>query len=225
MFTTCYVNDVNMFCFKVYNFILQSSNLKCSSPIELVKQRALDHFKLVMSGIIPKLDEIVEPVLRCGRLARSQVPRLVFDDKSLKQQHKLFPMYNELKDLQSVGKAGEFGPLLFEFFFKLVVWSFLVLPFMGDAIHEVVEVIWSSLMTHDSWVELVREHSVSSDPWYLLVNFVVRYTVRAGVTNRRFFFTYLYRESLPNELQSTIFKVSVHVNFFRNCPKSMFFNL
>ena len=205
MFTTCFPYVFNMF-FNV-------TNLKCYPLVEVVKQRAVEHFKVVMSEIIPILDEVVGPVLKCGKLARSQIPKLVFDVRTLKPQHKAFPMYNDVKDLESIGKSGEFGPLLFEFFYKLTVWSFLVLPFMGDAIHEVVEVIWSSLMTHDSWVELIREHGVSSEPWYVLVNFVVRYTVRAGVTTRRFFFTYLYREALPNELQSTIFKVSVRLKF------------
>ena len=188
----------------------------------MVRHRVLEHFQVVMSGIIPVLDEVVGPVLKCGRLARSQVPKLVFDVRTLKPQHKVFPMYNEIKDLESIGKSGEFGPLLFEFFYKLIVWSFLVLPLMGDSINEFVEVLWSSLMAHESWVELVSEHTSSSDPWYLLVNFVVRYTVRAGVTNRRFFFTCLYSEVLPNELQSTVFKVIVQLKFLKSCTQRMF---
>ena len=107
MFTTCFPYVFNMF-FNV-------TNLKCYPLVEVVKQRAVEHFKVVMSEIIPILDEVVGPVLKCGKLARSQIPKLVFDVRTLKPQHKVFPMYNDVKDLEALGNLGNLGPFFSSF--------------------------------------------------------------------------------------------------------------
>lgn len=79
---------------------------------------------------------------------------------------------------------------------------------MGEDEHEVVECVLNVLQIFPAW-NAFATISGGRDT-YLLVNYVIRYTVKFEVKvsdTRRYFFLQTYREAYPNSLQKIIFKV------------------
>ena len=162
-----------------------------------------------MSDITPDVDRLTGPVLEKGELGNASVPKLAFEASSLKVGHRQFKLYECICKLESGGSDGSVGNILFEFFYKIIIWTFLTMPFTGHEDHEIVECVWNSLVVHKPWRDFIEGEG--STEVYLLLNYVVRYTVRVKKGNgRKFFFVWMYNEELVNRLQKNVFKVAVH---------------
>ena len=164
-----------------------------------------------MFGITPSLDKVIWPVLESGVLAPSTIPPLHFSEeyRYFKAPHRSFSWYPIISGLESGGDKMTLAYKLFEFFYKLVLYSFVTLPFMGSKNHEVVEVLWNVLEGYPQWEKLAHHHGIENV--YLLVNYVIRYGTRRGVKDRNIYFINLYVEIFPNRLQSIVFKVNATV--------------
>jgi hypothetical protein len=154
------------------------------------------------------VDRLTGPVLEKGELGNASVPKLAFEANELKVGHSQFQLYDSISKLESGGTDGSAGNVFFEFFYKIIIFSFLSLPFIGQKDHELVECVWSSLIIHKAWRDYID--SEGKTEVYLLVNYVVRYTVRVKKgSGRKFFFLWMYNEELVNRLQKIVFKVTV----------------
>jgi len=160
-----------------------------------------------INDMTPDVDKLVGGVLENGVLVQKKYPVLCFDESRLKKEHLKFALRCDIKEFVSTSDDSLPATQLFGFFYKVMVWSFLALPFMGQEDHEVVEIVWTALMVHDSWRRFVSDYD--GDSMYLLVNYIVRGTVSKTRDDpgRRYFYLYMYREDIPNKLQSLVFKV------------------
>ena len=160
-----------------------------------------------MTKISVTVNKVVGPVMDAGVLATNTLPILYFSEESntFKPAHRSFSWYNQIRDLQSDGDIREFGCIFFQFLYKLVLYAFITLPFMGGKPHEVVEVVWSVLEVFAEWGNLC--HHYGEENMYLMLNYAIRYATRKGVKHRSVYFMNLYLEMLPNSLQSIVFKV------------------
>lgn len=180
----------------------------CLGGVSL-ERNALSRLLETISAITPDVDRLTGPVLEKGELANASVPKLAFEGNSLKVGHSQFKLYDSICKLESGGSNGSVGNIFFEFFYKIIIWSFLTMPFNGHEEHEIVECVWYSLVVHEAWRDFIEREG--STEVYLLVNYVVRYTVRVKKgTGRKFFFQWMYNEELVNKLQKNVFKVVVH---------------
>ena len=167
----------------------------------------LNSFYAAISGMSVTLNKVVGPVIEAGVLATSNLPILHFseDSNTFKPAHRSFSSYQHIRELQSDGDVRGFGCTLFQFLYKLVLYAFVTLPFMGGKPHEVVEVVWSVLEVFPEWGKLC--HHNGDENMYLMLNYAIRYATRKGVKHRSVYFMNLYLEMLPNSLQSIVFKV------------------
>ena len=162
-----------------------------------------------IAGIIPAIDRLTGPVLEKGELGTDSVPTLAFQQNDVKVAHCQFQLYESIKKLESGGLNGSAGNILFEFLYKLIIWTFLSMPLMGQKDHEVVQCVCTSLIVHEQWRSYIESEGATDV--YLFINFVVRYTVRVKKgTGRLYFFLWMYNEELVNRLQRNVFKVPVH---------------
>jgi len=173
-------------------------------------------FEFVMGFLTRGLDVVVGPVLANGTLAPFQLPLLHFseDSKMFKPPHRNFRMYSIIRSLESSDNTEEFGYKVFAFYYRVVVHSFLTLPFMGADEHEVVEVVWNNLEVHPEWIALCQSYGYRDV--YLFVNYVVRCTAKKNVKARKFYYLNLYNEYLPNKLQSIVFKVRIAYSIYND---------
>jgi hypothetical protein len=163
--------------------------------------------EVAMEEITTSLNVLVLPVLAQGVLALPEIPSLQFleEPKTIKPRHKVFHLYPEIFESESGGETPNLGAKLFDFFFRVLLYCFLTLPFMASREHELVEVVWENLRIHEAWNKMIEDFCV--EEMYLLVNYVIRYCVRKKVKYRNYYFLNLYFEVLPNKLQSVVFKV------------------
>jgi hypothetical protein len=169
---------------------------------------ALGRLLETIAGIVPAIDRLTGPVLERGELGSDSVPTLAFQQDDVKVAHSQFQLYESIRKLESGGQNGSAGNILFEFLYKVIIWTFLSMPFMGQKDHEVVECVWTSLIVHEHWRDYIESEGATEV--YLFLNFVVRYTIRVKKgTGRKFFFLWMYNEELVNRLQRNVFKVTV----------------
>ena len=137
---------------------------------------ALGRLLETIAVIVPAIDGLTGPVLEKGELGSAMVPTLAFQQDDVKVAHSQFELYESIRKLQSGGQNGSAGNILFEFFYKIIIWTFLSMPFMGQKGHEVVECVWTSLIVHEHWRAYIESEGATEV--YLFLNYVVRYTIR-----------------------------------------------